>query len=164
MADDPLVIKIPEGATEINLRPILEPIIMALMRNIKTGPWAQDVREPIPSDVEKFVKRAFSNHAYLLLLPKLTRRIVKGFIEANGWKPETPGYDSVYVRYGDRIHLMANDETFDKSQTYADRAIHDIRNGMNEFFRKSDLYVLRRVLASQSVLDQMIVDDIEAET
>ena len=163
MADNPLVIKIPPGATEIDLRPILEPIIMGLMRDIKTGPWAQDIRSPRPTDVSRFVERAIENHAYLTLLPKLNRRIVKSFVEANGWKPETEGYDSVYVRYGDRVHLMADDATFDKSQCYADQAIHDIRSGMNEFYKKSDLYVLRKVLASQSILDQLIDDEEDDE-
>lgn len=153
MVDNMFIIKIPTGATEIDLRPVLEPIILALMPKIYVN--SHYSREPRPEDIPEFVKNSVERLEYEKLLPLLTRKVAKAYLEAQGWKPEFTGHDSVYIRYGDRAHLMSNDATFDRSHGYADELVREVQRGTIGWYLKSKLYVLKKILASQSLLDQL---------
>lgn len=157
MADNPLVIKIPPGATELDLRPVLEPIILALMPKIREG--SHTSREPRPEDIPGFLKAAAERLEYERLLPFLKRQVLKDYLEAEGWKPESEGYDSVYVRYGDRVNLMAGDDVFDRSPYYADEAVRQVQYGTVGWYRKPKVFVIKKILASRSILDQLVSED-----
>jgi hypothetical protein len=159
MADNPLVIKIPPGATEIDLRPVLEPIILALMPRIHVN--AHSSREPRPEDIPGFVKSAAERLEYEKLLPFLKRQVLKDYLEANGWKPESAGYDSVYIRHGDRVNLMASDDVFDKSTHYPDESVRQVQYGTVGWYRKTKLFVIKKILASRSILDQLAAASVE---
>jgi hypothetical protein len=159
MSDNLLVIKIPPGTTEIDLRPVLEPIILALMPKVPVN--SSSVREPRPEDIAGFVKAAAERLEYERLLPLLKRQVLKDFLESKGWMPETAHYDSVYVRHGDRVNLMAGDEIFNGSPRYPDEAVRQVQHGTVGWYRKSRLFVIKKILAFRSVLDQIIDDEDE---
>jgi len=153
MPDDPFVIKIPKGATEIDLRPLLGPIILALMPHISTD--KNSSRPPVPSDIDGFIQAATDARNYRALIESLDRQHFKTYLEANGWKKDYGDHDSVYVRYSDRVNLMANDSVFNQGHHYRDEAVRQIQHGTVGWYLKSRLYVARQIAASRSVLDQL---------
>jgi hypothetical protein len=78
----------------------------------------------------------------------------KAYLEASGWK-QAYGSDTTYNKFGDFVHLMVDDQTFNSSFYYRDEAIRRIN--LTDFYRKPKLLVARKIAASLSVLDQLAV-------
>lgn len=78
MSDNPFVVKIPKGATEIDLGPILRPIIFKLLKDRLTD----------PSLVDDYMAEADQRLAYRLLIEKISRPMVIDYLKSNGWEPE----------------------------------------------------------------------------
>ena len=149
MTDDPLVIKIPKGVTEIDLRPILEPIVLALMGDIQVN--AHSSRQPMPADVGPFIQNAIDQHAYRLLLPTIDHGTFKAYLDANDWKSEHNG--TRYIKWGDYVHLMASEYVFNTGFHYRDEAVRRINT--TDFYGKPKLEVARLIKAYHPVLDQL---------
>ena len=88
---NPFIIKVPEGATEIDLSPILRPLVWALkeqlsINNGRPHVWgaSKDIRRCDPEDLGDIMRWTTNAYLYDERLRKVTRPILLAFLEAKG--------------------------------------------------------------------------------
>ena len=91
---DPLTIQIPAGATEINLRPILVPIIQALLTKRHWSPY-DAVRD---KEAEEWLSRAFEHAAWWARATDLRLDWIERYLRDHDWK-QYDLYDKEKLRF-----------------------------------------------------------------
>ena len=80
MADDPFILPVPEGATEINLRPILEPIVRRIMRETKPEDrFSTEV-------VDDYVREMIEESALCRLIERIKWEWIRDYLLDEGWR------------------------------------------------------------------------------
>jgi hypothetical protein len=104
MSDNPFVIKVPEGATEVDLGPILRPLVFALkgelsINNGRPHSWAssKNIRHSGPEDLDDIMRWVISAHIYEERIRMVTRPILLAFLADKGWVDED-GRGCSYIR------------------------------------------------------------------
>ena len=152
----PFVIKVPEGASHIDLGPILRPLIFSILKRGLTDPVA----------IERYIKDGDEALAYRELLPKINSALLINYLLQHDWVQADKNhvcvafvreYDAkrpTYDRYGPnvRVHLEredANHLLHRHNDTIGDIAQHD---------RKSKLEVTKEIIASANILDRIVAE------
>ena len=156
MADpNPFIIKIPEGATEIDLGPILRPLIFA----IKTDELLH------PSKIEQYWLDGAEALNYRGLLELITRPMISDYLMNNGWVDEDQdsergprGYTFIrdyqlkqpsWDRHGPWIRMSSPD-------SFTLRTAHDIIRQMAYPMHKTHLALAKAVIANSNILDRIV--------
>jgi hypothetical protein len=166
--DQPFVLKIEPGTTEIDLGPILRPIIWAIREEIRTHEGRQHwgsrnekkAAEIEPDGIDAVMQQAIDNLTYQRLLRQLTRPLLVRYLEDHGWKDED-GRGYVYVRdyynkdrswdyHGDKLHLHSPDKKLELS------VAEDVIYRLSYDERKTKLKMVRTLLAYDNVLDRIV--------
>lgn len=152
--NNPFVVKVPEGATEVDLSPILRPLFFALRGHPLSN----------PADIEKFFLQEVENLKYRELLSKLNGDLIVGYLQANGWVSEDDRnrlfireYDVgkyTWDRHGPRIHVYKES---DYSGHRTDRHGGTVEE-LAHYERLSKLDVTRRIIAHTNILDRIAIE------
>lgn len=149
----PFVIKIPEGATEIDLGPILRPLIFAII-----GSSLQD-----PKKLEKYWLKGKEDLDYRELLPVISRQMICDYLGNNGFVDEYDprrGYTFIYEyqkkqsawdRHGPWIRLSSPDSF---NLHTADNIIRQVTSPLD----KTKLELARAIIASANILDRIVAE------
>jgi len=97
MSADPFVVSVPEGATEIDLRPVLVPLVRKLMLAFEKGGAFSD------KAVEEWVADVRRDHWRAQLAERLDWRWVKRYLLDTDWRRScgSSGYHQYYPNEGE---------------------------------------------------------------
>jgi len=87
--NDSFVVQIPPGATEIDLRPVLAPIVRAIMKN-EEGKFEHYAEE----HVDQFFDRFVTETKLVRLMERIKWEWVRDYMLANGWRRSPPSSGS----------------------------------------------------------------------
>jgi hypothetical protein len=168
MADSPFVVQIPEGATEIDLGPLLRPLVWAIREEVRNhGHNRSDrVSSLEPDSLDRVMVDAIDGLQYQILLRKLEREVLVAYLLDNDWIDEDGrGYSYVRSYYkndhpwnykGDRVRLG------DPSRGLSLPMAEDALRSLAYWGRLTSLQMIQKVLSYANVLDR-IVNEIETE-
>lgn len=174
MSDNPFVIPVPQGTTEIDLGPILKPLLWALKGKMKVGDgrkhsWGsrKSTSDFAPDEMGELLAYAQNSYEYNQLIRKLTKPTLISYLNANDWVDEDDrGYSfvrtrdkgrSLFDRTGGTLRLQGEHK---KLSTYS---ADDIVNTLAHNDGKTKLEMIREILAHDNVLDR-IVNELSQET
>jgi hypothetical protein len=154
--ENPFIIKVPEGATELDLGPILRPLIFRILKGGLTD----------LAKIERFVLEGEQALSYRELLPKINSTMLIDYLNQNGWEQtdgnhvclsfhrdyaaKKPSWD----RHGPhvRVYLERQDTKYQLHRH--DDAVKEIA----EHERLSLYETARRIIASTNVLDRIVAE------
>jgi hypothetical protein len=169
---NPFVIKIPEGATEIDLGPILRPILWSIREEIRTHDGRQhwgsrrdkQASQIEPHEIDLVMFQAINGLRYQELAREMDRELLIKFLEANDWIAEDErGYTYVRSYYaevnawdyrGDRLHLHNPKESLKL------HVVHDVVAKLSYQAQKTKLQMIKEILSHRTILDR-IVNELE---
>lgn len=149
---NPFIIKVPKGATEIDLGPILRPLIFAIK--------GDDLLDP--DELEKYWIKGKESLAYRRLLPNISRQMVYDYLSNNGWADEEdPPRGYAYIsdyqlkqhrwdRSGPWIRFNGGPKSKLTIPT-----LDDTLRQMSRAMRKTKLELAKAVIANTNVLDRI---------
>ena len=154
--ENPFVIKVPEGATHIDLGPVLRPLIFSILKRGLTD----------PSTIERYIKEGNEALAYRELLPKIHSALLINYLLQNDWVQTDKNhvclcfireYDAKrpsYDRFGPnvRVHLERED---------AKHLLHrhdETISSIAAYDQKTKLETAKRIIASANVLDRIVAE------
>lgn len=150
--DNPFIIKVPKGATEIDLGPILRPIIFAIKDN--------DLLDP--EEIEAYWRKGKENLSYRSLLPTISRQMVYDYLKNNGWvDEESPPRGFCFIRdYQLKQHAWDRHGPWIRFSGGNERktTIHntnDVIRQMVSPLRKTKLELARAIIANGNILDRI---------
>jgi len=164
----PFIVKIPEGATEIDLGPLLRPIIWAIREEMRTHDGRQHFRSNndvkaskiAPHEIDIVMRQATNGLRYQELARELKRPPLIKYLEANDWIDEDGrGYTYVRSYYkkgnaydyrGDRLHLHNPREPLKL------HVVNDVVHKLAYQASKSSLQMIRTILAFDNILDRIV--------
>ena len=159
---NPFIIKVPEGATELDLGPVLRPILWSLRNEIKSLEGSlrrSHAKTEEPDQVDKVMEQAINAYKYRQLLPRLTRHVLVAYLADNGWVDEDGNgwnfirdYDvgkSFFDRRGPRIHLH------DPREGLKLGVAHDAVRETRGYDDITLLDQLKKILTYENVLDRL---------
>jgi len=164
---NPFIIKIPEGATEIDLGPILRPLIYALADGIIGHKDAVRSGGDSLDGIDRFAEDAINDLHLRYLVQKITRPILISFLKQDGWAPEDDResrfwreYDikrRSWDRYGPSIY-----SGFDNNWGIS-YAMDAVRGLSNHHRLIPPVEMAQKILDSVNVLDR-IVHELESDS
>jgi hypothetical protein len=151
----PFVIKIPPGATELDLGPILRPLIFA----IKGGPLLD------PDKLERYWLKGKEGLEYRRLLPTISRQMVGNYLNNNGWSDEDDpprGYSYIpsyqlKKRSWDRRGPWLRFGGGSKGELTLP-TLNDFICQMAHQFNKSKLDMAKAIISNANVLDRIVAE------
>jgi hypothetical protein len=169
MADpNPFIVKIPKGATEIDLGPILRPIMWAIREEIRThdgrlhwgSPREKQASQIKPQEIDVVMRQAINGLRYQELARELDRPPLIKFLEDNDWIDEDGrGYTYVRSYYakgdswdykGDRLHLHSPNEPLKL------HVVHDVVGTLSYQAGKTNLEMIKKILSYRTLLDRIV--------
>lgn len=171
---DPFKIPVPEGATEIDLRPLLEPLIRFVMR-AKLDPTFYPVEA-----VDSFTAELVADSAQGRLIETIKWEWIRDYMLAEGWRRSgglTGGKAQYYppktkYDYGPRgICVMMKEEFLGPSHNEVNQnrwAIHKItmwRIQRTKVSRHQETATAHLIIASRSAIEQLgaVADEVSAD-
>jgi len=166
-SENPFVIKVPAGATEIDLGPILKPLVWALKGKLSINSglphsWGSstDSRQCDPESLGDIMSWTTNAYLYDKRLRKVTRPVLLAFLEAKGWVDEDGrGYvfirdynmkKSSWDRNGGQLHLHGHKAGLGLATA------HEIVSKLAYEDRKTRLEKVDEVLSYASILDRIV--------
>lgn len=167
MADNPFVVQIPEGATEIDLTPILRPLIHAIREEIRAhdsrahriGDRDKRADELEPTKISDWFYSAADELRYQEQVRKINRETLIACLKDKDWVEVHPG-SCEYVRpyyfngnawdyKGDRIRLT-------NPQHHSLRVVHEVVRQLSYKDQVTKLEMANIVLSYDNVLDRIV--------
>ena len=164
---NPFVIKIPKGATEIDLGPLLRPIIWSIREEMRVHDGRQhwgsrsekQASQIDPNEIDALMSRAINGLKYQELLRGLKRPVLVAYLKAHEWTDEDDrGYCFVHSYYkdhprwdyrGPRLHLHNPREGF---KLYV---ADDVVSKLSYSEQKPKLAMLKEILSFENILDRI---------
>lgn len=165
---NPFIVKIPKGATEIDLGPILRPIIWAIREEIRTHDGRQhwgsrgdkQASQIDPHEIDQVMVQAIDGLRYQELARRVDRPLLIKFLEDNDWIDEDGrGYTYVRSYYrkmnswdyrGEHLHLH------EPKKPLKLHVVHDVVSQLSYQGQKTKLEMIREILSYRSILDRIV--------
>ena len=162
----PFIVKVPDGATEIDLGPILRPLVWALKGHLSVSDgrphtWGsnKEIEKCSLDELDDIMGWATNALRYQEQLRKVTRPTLLAFLGDKGWVDED-GRGYVYIqdyemkklawdRHGDKIHLRGHEAKLNLSNVDA------IVSKLAYADRKTKLEKVDEILSYESILDRI---------
>lgn len=154
-SSNPFVIQILPGATEIDLGPILRPLIFAI----------KGERFLDPKALEDYWFKGKEALEYQGLLPTISRQMIYDYLNNNGWVDEdAPPRGYSYIR-----DYQLKQRSWDRSgpwlrfgggarESVSLHQLDDIICQMSHPFLKTKFELAREIIANANILDRIVVE------
>jgi len=154
---NPFIIKIEPGATEIDLGPILRPLIFAIKNNGLLD----------PDELEKYWRGGQEGLAYRTLLPLISRSMVCDYLKNTGWVDEDQDSDGGPRGYTFIRDYQLKQHSWDRSGPWirmgspseelsVRRANDVIEQIAHADYDKTKIDVAKAIIANSNILDRIV--------
>ena len=169
--ENPFVVKVPQGATEVDLSPVLKPLLWALKDKLSVGSgrshsWGS--RRPTEDfsveEMGDLFVLAQNSYRYHQLIRRLTKSTLVSYLIDEDWVDEDGrGHSfirkwdvgrSLFDRTGGMLHLRGNGS----GKTLDTHVAKEIVSKLAHASAKSKLEMIEIILARDNVLDRIVTE------